>query len=135
MTVLSSRIIPDLENQIEKSRSMSNESKIPVSLPGVLGRKYPNAGREWKWQYLFPSGNAAVDPITGVVLRHHLHRSGIQRAMRNAVRSSGIAKHASIHTLRHSFATNNRNLDFKPFQELSRNSISVSISPNIYARN
>ncbi|MCD4776899.1 MAG: integron integrase [Candidatus Aegiribacteria sp.] len=105
ITVLSSRIIPDLRKQLAEARSIFENSNIPVSLPEALARKYPNAGREWGWQYLFPAANASIDPATGEVRRHHLHPSGIQRAMRKAVRSSGIVKRASIHTLRHSFAT------------------------------
>ncbi len=105
ISVLSSKIIPDLRKQLLEARSTLEKSSIPVSLPDAIERKYPNAGREWGWQYVFPAANASVDPMSGKPRRHHLHPSGIQRAMRKAVRSSGIVKHASIHTLRHSFAT------------------------------
>ncbi len=76
-----------------------------VYLPEALARKYPNAGREWGWQYVFPADNLTVDPRSGVVRRHHVGRQALQRAMKGAVRKADIAKAASVHTLRHSFAT------------------------------
>ena len=76
-----------------------------VSLPDALDRKYPNAAREWGWQYVFPSGYLSVDPRTGAVRRHHISDSVIQSAIKNAVQKAGIVKHATVHTLRHSFAT------------------------------
>lgn len=76
-----------------------------VYLPQALGRKYSKAGREWKWQYVFPSGNRSVDPRSGKVRRHHVLDRTIQKVMSNAVKKADIAKKASMHTLRHSFAT------------------------------
>ena len=76
-----------------------------VSLPDALDRKYPNAAKEWGWQYVFPSGSLSVDPRSGVVRRHHISDSVIQTAVKGAVRKAGIVKHATVHTLRHSFAT------------------------------
>ncbi len=93
ITILSSVIISDLQNQLEQSRERFEHSVIPVSLPTALERKYPNAGLEWGWQYLFPAQNASVDTATGEIRRHHIHRSGIQKAMREAVRKSGISRH------------------------------------------
>ena len=76
-----------------------------VHLPHALARKYPNAGREWAWQYVFPSKNRSVDPDDGVIRRHHLDESVPQRAIKEAARHAGIDKPVHCHTLRHSFAT------------------------------
>ncbi|MDY6974123.1 MAG: integron integrase [Thermodesulfobacteriota bacterium] len=76
-----------------------------VFLPEALERKYPNANKEWAWQYVFPSDDLSVDPRSGVVRRHHIGQQVLQRAMKNAVRKTDIGKAASVHTLRHSFAT------------------------------
>lgn len=76
-----------------------------VHLPDALARKYRNAGKEWGWQYVFPAGNLSVDPRGGKVRRHHVSDTAIQNAMKVAVRQAAIVKHASVHTLRHCFAT------------------------------
>ena len=76
-----------------------------VELPDALTRKYPNAGREWPWQWVFPATRTYVDRVTGQRRRHHLHESVLQRAVKDAVRRAGITKPASCHTFRHSFAT------------------------------
>jgi integron integrase len=76
-----------------------------VYLPYALERKYPNAAREWGWQYVFPALNRSVDPRSGKERRHHLDEQSLQRAMKKAVRAAGLTKPASCHTLRHSFAT------------------------------
>jgi integron integrase len=76
-----------------------------VYLPDALDRKYPNAPKEWKWQYVFPAATLSVDPRSGAVRRHHLSDTAIQMAVKKAVQKAGIEKHATVHTLRHSFAT------------------------------
>ena len=76
-----------------------------VYLPEALDRKYPNAAREWGWQYAFPAASLSVDPRSGKVRRHHVSPSSIQKIVAGAVRKAGIVKHASVNTLRHSFAT------------------------------
>ena len=76
-----------------------------MELPDALRRKYPSAGREWAWQWVFPATRIYVDRLTGERRRHHLHESVPQRAVKEAVRRTGIAKPASCHTFRHSFAT------------------------------
>jgi integrase len=76
-----------------------------VYLPNGLERKYPNAGKEWRWQYAFPAASLSLDPRSGKVRRHHISPSSIQKIVATAVRKAGIAKHATVRTLRHSFAT------------------------------
>lgn len=91
-----------------------------VVLPDALARKYPNAGRELKWQFLFPSGRLAVDPYGGAIRRHHLHQSSIQKAVKRAAAACHINKRVGCHTLRHSFATHllEANYDIRTVQEL-----------------
>jgi integrase len=74
-------------------------------LPGALDRKYPDAGRTWASQWVFPAARCYRDRETGGVFRHHLHESTIQRSMQQAVMAAGIGKRATCHTVRHSFAT------------------------------
>jgi len=76
-----------------------------VELPDALARKYPGAGRDWAWQWVFPAARHYVDAVTGQRRRHHLHETVMQRAMRMATLAAGISKPASCHSLRHSFAT------------------------------
>ncbi len=74
-------------------------------LPGGLERKYPNARREWAWQWVFPATRTGTDPRTRRRFRHHLHETAVQRAVKAAVAKAGIPKRVSCHTFRHSFAT------------------------------
>ena len=91
-----------------------------VALPDALDRKYPNAGREIGWQWVFPATRSYVDPRTGQRRRHHLHESLVQRAVKEAVQRAGLTKRASCHTLRHSFATHllEAGYDIRTIQEL-----------------
>jgi len=108
-TVLPAAIKDRLREHLEEVKSMHENDLAKgfgkVFMPDALSRKYPNAAKEWAWQYVFPSSRLSVDPLSGKVMRHHISDKMIQNAVKNALRKSGIPKHASVHTLRHSFAT------------------------------
>lgn len=91
-----------------------------VSLPQALVRKYPNAGKDWGWFWVFPSAKLSIDPHSGIVRRHHLYPTTLQKAFHQAVVRSGVVKPASLHTLRHSFATHlvEKGYDVRTVQEL-----------------
>jgi integron integrase len=109
VTMLPDSLIAPLQEHLQYVKRLHEEDLTKghgaVYLPYALERKYPNANREWIWQYAFPSGRLSVDPRSGVVRRHHLDESGLQRAIRQAARATGISKPVSPHTFRHSFAT------------------------------
>ena len=108
-TVLPAAVKEQLREHLERVKALHEQDLAAghgaVYLPDALDRKYPNAPKEWAWQYVFPSSAFSVDPLSGIVRRHHVSDTTIQTAIKNAVRKAGIPKHASVHTLRHSFAT------------------------------
>jgi integron integrase len=108
-TMLPARIETDLARHLVAGRAQHvhdlQSGSGWVELPHALAKKYPNAGREWRWQWIFPATRHYDDRETGERRRHHLHETVLQRAFHNAVRDAGIQKHATPHTLRHSFAT------------------------------
>ncbi|TBV04483.1 integron integrase [Stutzerimonas kirkiae] len=124
VTMLPTRVVEPLQAHLEMVRRLHREDLVDglgeANLPFALARKYPNAAREWGWQFVFPSVNRSCDPRGQGIFRHHLHEKTIQRAVREAARRAGLLKHATPHSLRHSFATHllEAGQDIRTVQEL-----------------
>ncbi len=122
-TFLPARAVSGLRRHLERVKRLHARDLAAgvgdAPMPSALARKYPNAGKEWAWQFVFPSKKLAADE-DGVIRRWNVSTSTVQKAMKTAIRKSGVAKMASVHTLRHSFATHllMRGVDIRRIQDL-----------------
>ncbi|MGD1148338.1 MAG: integron integrase [Thermoanaerobaculaceae bacterium] len=123
-TVLPGSLRAPLEEHLARVRALHDADLAAgagrVQLPGALGAKFPNADREWPWQWVFPARTVWRDEATGNLLRHHLHETAVQKAVRAAALQAGLTKPVGCHTLRHSFATHllEDGYDIRTIQEL-----------------
>ena len=109
VTPFPSSAIPLFQNHLSRVKVIHkqdlDQGHGEVYMPHALARKYPNAAKEWSWQYVFPARNRAIDPRSGKVRRHHVDPSVVNKAIKMAVRKTELTKRISAHTFRHSFAT------------------------------
>jgi integron integrase len=124
VTMLSERFAAPLQEHLARVKAIYEQDlaqgTAEVYIWPALGRKYPNAGKEWIWQYVFPAKSLSVDPRSGKVRRHHINENLLQKAVKEAAARAAINKKVSCHTLRHSFATHllEARYDIRTVQEL-----------------